>query len=92
MDAMPVDFVVVDATVSVSLPMPMSVITSLNLAPEVIIDAKARNTFSSLTRKEILKYKGEHFKFVSARLSTKFDKTWQRRSGIPSLQNGIRLF
>ena len=72
--------------------MPMSVNTSLNLVPGVIIDAKARNTFSSLTRKEIFMYKGEHSKFVSAPLSTKFDKTWQRCSGIPTLQNSVRLF
>ena len=89
---MPVDFVVIDAIVSVSWPMPMSVNTSLNLAPRVIIDAKARNAFSSLTRKEILMYNGEHFNFVSSRLSTKFDKTWQRCSGIPTLQNGVGLF
>ena len=51
---MPVDFVLVDAIVSVSWPMSMSVNTcrSLNLAPGVIIDAKARNTFSSLTRNQ----------------------------------------
>ena len=72
--------------------MPMSVNTSLNRAHGVIIDAKARNAFASLTRKEILMYKGEHFKFVSARLSTKFDETWQRGSGIPTLQKGIGCF
>ena len=71
--------------------MPMSINTLLNLAPGVIIDAKAKNTFSSLTRKEILMYKGEHFKFVLARLSTKFNKTWQRCSGIPTLQNRVGL-
>ena len=37
-------------------------------------------------------YKGEQLKFVSVRLSTKFDKTWQRCSGIPTLQNGVGLF
>ena len=72
--------------------MPMSVCTLLNLAPGVIVDAKARNTFSSLTRQEILMYKGEHFKFVSVHLSTKFDKTSQRCLGIPTLQNGVGLF
>ena len=72
--------------------MPMSVNTSLNLAPGVIVDSKARNTFSSITRKEILMYKGEHFKFVSARLLTQFDKTWKKCSGIPTLQNGDGLF
>ena len=72
--------------------MPMSVNTSLNLSPGVIIDAKARNTFSSLTWKEILMYRGEHFKFVLVRLSTKFDKTWQRCLGIPTLKNSVRLF
>ena len=87
---MPVDFAVIDA--SVYSVMPMSVNTLLNLAPGVIIDAKASDTFSSLTRKEILRYKGEHFKFISARLSTKFDKTWQRCSGIPTLQKSVRLF
>ena len=72
--------------------MPMSLNASLHLAPGVIIDAKTRNTFSSLTRKEILMYKGEHFKFVSVRLSTKLNKTWQKYLGIPTLQNGVGLF
>ena len=72
--------------------MPMSVNISLNLAPRVIINDKARNSFSSLIRKEILMYRGEHFKFVSACLSTKFDKTWQRFSRIPTLQNSVGLF
>ena len=72
--------------------MPMSVNTSLNLAPGVIIDAKARKNFSSLTWKEIFMYKGEHSKFVSACLSTKFAKNWQGYFGIPTLQNGVGLF
>ena len=72
--------------------MPMPVNTSLNLAPGVFIDSKARNIFSSLTQKEFLMYKGEHFEFVSARLSTKFYKTWQTCSGIPTLQNRVGLF
>ena len=72
--------------------MPMSVSASLNLAPGVIIDAKARNTFSSLTRKEILMYKGEHFKFVSVCLSTKFDKTWAEVLEDTYFTNGVGLF
>lgn len=45
----------------------MSVNTLLNLTPGVIIDAKTRNAFLSLTPKEILVDKGKHFTFILVR-------------------------
>ena len=77
----------IDACLSVLLSL-----MPLNFASGVsVIDVKARNAFLSKKQRFFL-YKGGHFKFILARLFTKFGKTWRRCSGIPTLQNGIGLF